>query len=71
MHESGCSIQVSNAAELGDAVSNLLTDASKRDQIIRQGSAFVDSQSQVTERVAHEIETILDHHLAASKNAAA
>ncbi len=71
MHESGCSIQVSNAAELGNAVSDLLTDISKRDQIIRQGSAFIDSQSQVTERVAHEIETILDHHLAANENAAA
>ncbi|MBT7954554.1 MAG: 3-deoxy-D-manno-octulosonic acid transferase [Rhodospirillaceae bacterium] len=71
MLSDGCSLQVNNAEELSNAVTQLLMDVAKKDQMIRQGNAFVDSQSQVTERVAQEIETILDHHLAADKNAAA
>ncbi len=71
MLHDGCSLQVNNAAELAATVSQLLTDAAKRDHMIRQGIAFVDSQSQVTERVAQEIETILDQYLSDGKNAAA
>tara|TARA_B100000315_G_scaffold257770_1_gene307657 strand:+ start:11613 stop:12905 length:1293 start_codon:yes stop_codon:yes gene_type:complete len=71
MLSDGCSFQVNDAAQLSDAVSLLLTDEAKKDHMIRQGRAFVDSQSQVTERVAGEIETILDHRLADSENAAA
>jgi len=71
MLEAGCSLLVNNAAELGEVVSHLLIDVAKMDQMIQHGSAFVDSQSQVTERVAQEIETILDQYLSDGKNAAA
>ncbi|MBT5941412.1 MAG: 3-deoxy-D-manno-octulosonic acid transferase, partial [Rhodospirillaceae bacterium] len=59
----GCSLQIENEAELVEAVSQLLSETSRRETMIHHGRAFVDSQSQVVDLVAGEIETILDKKL--------
>jgi 3-deoxy-D-manno-octulosonic-acid transferase len=56
----GCSRQVENAVELAETISQLLLNDQMRGDMIRQGTAFVDSHAQVVELVADEIETILD-----------
>jgi 3-deoxy-D-manno-octulosonic-acid transferase len=56
----GCSRQVKNAVELAETISQLLLNDQMRGDMIRQGTAFVDSHAQVVGLVADEIETILD-----------
>ena len=70
MIQQGCSRQIKDEAELTAAVADLLTDASQRQNMIRQGQAFVDQHSQVIDLVASEIEIILDKKFGA-ENAAA
>jgi 3-deoxy-D-manno-octulosonic-acid transferase len=60
MIERGCSLQVDGEEELAASVSQLLSEPSRREGMIHHGRAFVDSQAQVVELVADEIETILD-----------
>ena len=55
----GCSIQVNTAEELTEAISNLLSDHKKRDNMIRIGHDFVNSQSEVVNSVAEEINKVL------------
>jgi len=56
----GCSVQVGDEAELAEALTQLLSDTSRRNEMIEQGRAFVESQSQVIDLVAQEIEMIMD-----------
>jgi 3-deoxy-D-manno-octulosonic-acid transferase len=55
----GCSIQINTAEELTEAISNLLSDHKKRDNMIRIGHDFVNSQSEVVNSVAEEINKVL------------
>ena len=55
----GCSVQVNTAEELTEAISNLLSDHKKRDNMIRIGHDFVNSQSEVVNSVAEEINKVL------------
>ena len=55
----GCSVQVNTAEELTEAISDLLSDHKKRDNMIRIGHAFVNSQSEVVNSVAEEINKVL------------
>jgi 3-deoxy-D-manno-octulosonic-acid transferase len=56
----GCSCQVENAVELAETISRLMSDNQMRGDMIKQGTAFIDSHAQVVELVADEIETLLD-----------
>lgn len=56
----GCSLQVDGEAQLAETLSQLLSDSARRQDMINQGKAFVDSQAQVVELVAKEIEMIMD-----------
>ncbi len=69
MIKQGCSLQVDGKTELAGTISTLLSDTTKRENMIRQGRTFVDSQSQVVELVASEIETILDTQISDPNNA--
>jgi 3-deoxy-D-manno-octulosonic-acid transferase len=59
MLELGCSIQVNNAEELANAISDLLLNHTKRNEMIRIGKNFVNSQSEVVNLVTSEINKIL------------
>jgi 3-deoxy-D-manno-octulosonic-acid transferase len=60
MIECGCSLQINDEVDLAKNVSLLLSDPSTRRNMIRQGRAFVVSQSQVVDLVAKKIKPILD-----------
>jgi 3-deoxy-D-manno-octulosonic-acid transferase len=55
----GCSVQVNNTEELAKATSNLLLEQKKREDMIHIGKGFVNSQSEVVNIVAGEINKIL------------
>ena len=56
----GCSLQIDDEDGLADTLSQLLSDSSRRKNMIIQGKAFVESQAQVVQLVANEIEMIMD-----------
>jgi 3-deoxy-D-manno-octulosonic-acid transferase len=55
----GCSIQFNNTEELAKTTSNLLLEQKKREDMIHIGKGFVNSQSEVVNIVAGEINKIL------------
>jgi 3-deoxy-D-manno-octulosonic-acid transferase len=55
----GCSVQVNNTEELAKTTSNLLLEQKKREDMIHIGKGFVNSQSEVVNIVAGEINKIL------------
>jgi len=55
----GCSIQINNTEELAKTVSTLLLNKKKRENMIRIGQRFVNSQSEIVNSVAEEINKIL------------
>jgi len=60
MAKLNCSVQVDDGANLAETVSELLSNSTKRREMIRQGHTFVNSQSQVIDLVAKEINGILE-----------
>ena len=55
----GCSVQVNNVEELTQAISDLLLNDTKRNEMIHIGKNFVKSQSKVINSVTSEINKIL------------
>lgn len=59
MMKLGCSVQVNNVEELTQAISDLLLNDTKRNEMIHIGKNFVKSQSKVINSVTSEINKIL------------
>lgn len=63
MRIANCSVEVSNGRELARELGRLLADRAALDAMTGAGRAFADTQAEVIDSVAAEIEAILQHRL--------